>query len=874
MTTITIQGQDVELSDNFLKLSPEEQNATVQGIARQMGIKPVAPAAAAAPMTYGDRPDDPRFTQNAMDVKQVMRGVPVLGPLLGERASAGMSALANPVTGAGSQGATLGERYAKNLAQEQKARQTYEAAHPVRSTVLQGAGGAASLALGAGEIPMAAKALGMVGPARTAIPLAAASGGIIGGADAAARGESPVAGAVGGALTGAGGVAAGKAVGRVWDAARGMFVDRPRVPYQLDVAGNRVNVPESVITRNPATAGEEQDMLGASHPTAVQAEAQTQADMRAAHDNVTARLDPTGQSTGSTPLQAGESAAADLVQREQQRAADEVARLAGLRTTGQTLQRDLGGGIAGPADPQDVGSFLSQSARGLFTRLRDATRRAYQYAAGVPGAYNPQYLTGAGRDIADALNTAPGAGRVALSPDVTPRAMAAVDAVDAQIQHFMNQAALGRRQFTPADLEEVRKVLVQHLAAANAEARGSGNWQDAAAVRRVMDEFNNWITRTTNRPGGLLSGNAADILAAQNAARQAHIFERTRFSQQGPGDVVGAFMSKMIGKYPGQEMSPGKIIGTILGPPGGAIPENAVPILNHLRDTVFGPQSQEWAAIKRGVLQHLTEAPAGLDPLSELKQAQRVDKFLSNQRHAGAIFDRPEQARLQQYADDLRAARDEPPQKGTIEARIAALSGRTSGEAAAPETIMRALNGPEGAKMAAGLRKEVSPETWTKIRQAKLQEAIGEPEGGMKWGDQKIVTKLSTLLNSDLARELYSPNELLMMKSVLDAHTQLVPPKRAVNTSNTNNRLQAMGKGALKQLLKVIGLTHGGLPGVAGAEALGRTMDKIGEWQAGTRAKDLFLGPRLPLPRQGGRVPPAVAGMLGQIPSFRNEPGE
>ena len=112
MTTVTIQGQDVELSDNFLKLSPEEQNATVQGIARQMGIKPVAPAAA-APTTYGDRPDDPRFTQNAMDVKQVMRGVPVLGPLLGERASAGMSALANPVTGAGSQGQRWGSAMRK-----------------------------------------------------------------------------------------------------------------------------------------------------------------------------------------------------------------------------------------------------------------------------------------------------------------------------------------------------------------------------------------------------------------------------------------------------------------------------------------------------------------------------------------------------------------------------------------------------------------------------------------------------------------------------------------------------------------------------------------------------------------------------------------
>jgi len=73
----------------------------------------------------------------------------------------------------------------------------------------------------------------MSGRAATAIPMAAGSGAAIGAADALARGEDPAHGAASGALYGAAGVAGGKALGRVWDAARGMWVDRPRIPNTI-----------------------------------------------------------------------------------------------------------------------------------------------------------------------------------------------------------------------------------------------------------------------------------------------------------------------------------------------------------------------------------------------------------------------------------------------------------------------------------------------------------------------------------------------------------------------------------------------------------------------------------------------------------------
>lgn len=49
MTTLVINGKKVQVSDEFLSLSPEEQNRTVEEIARSMGASPAAPPAATPP---------------------------------------------------------------------------------------------------------------------------------------------------------------------------------------------------------------------------------------------------------------------------------------------------------------------------------------------------------------------------------------------------------------------------------------------------------------------------------------------------------------------------------------------------------------------------------------------------------------------------------------------------------------------------------------------------------------------------------------------------------------------------------------------------------------------------------------------------------
>jgi len=252
----------------------------------------------------------------------------------GQDVSAIAAAQALPVIGAYAPKAagylrhlTRGGTTAENQAQIEADIAAYRQQHPVASTVGDIAIGSLPY-MAAGEFAGPAKLLGMSGRAATAIPMAAGSGAAIGAADALARGEDPAHGAASGAFYGAAGVAGGKALGRVWDAARGMWVDRPRIPHTLDVNGLPVPVRESVITGDPATSGAEQDMLGTQVPTAVQAERDTQAAMQQAHQNLAQQLNP--GTTGTTSLEAGNAAIGDLVAQEQARASAEVARILGL----------------------------------------------------------------------------------------------------------------------------------------------------------------------------------------------------------------------------------------------------------------------------------------------------------------------------------------------------------------------------------------------------------------------------------------------------------------------------------------------------------------------------------------------------------------
>jgi len=783
-----------------------------------------------------------------------------------------------------------GGTQAQNLAQIRAGIDAHRPAHPIRSKV-EGAAIGSLPYMFAGEFAGPARLLGMTGDVVPASIMGGASNAAIGAVDAYLRGEDPKEGALRGLGGGVGGVLIGKAAGHIWDAARRMWVPRPRAPNTIPVTtptGEIQNIPvrESVVTQNPATSAEEQRMIGTQVPTATDAEAQTDAAMKAAHQTLHDYIDPSGRSAGMTPLQAGNRAAFDIGQMEDQRAAAEAARAGAAQQQTEQLIRDVGGaapaaavGGAAPAATaaRDVGDTVSGGIRGLFRTARDATNRAYDYFRRQPGSYDPSRLVSVGNELRTALDTAPGADRVRLDPLTTKYGSAALKMIDDEVGRlrFTNEArAPGQpppRAITPDDMNNILKELVIYRRLANAEARSSGVYTDARAVGRITDEFQNWLERTTT-DGGLLTGNADDILSSLQAARAAHAQERETFSRKGTGDVVGKFMENVIGKYPGQEMQPEKIVSTLFGTPDNPFASNAVPILNHLRDRVFGANSPEWGEIKSGMIKHLTETPAGGKPVPFVQQAQRIEKMLSHRQLADAVYDQGQQTRLRQHASDLRRVADIDPVKDTPEHIIGKLTGRIGGVRMTGEQLLATLDKAGGGKVAEALRDALvnsgNADTWARLKLAKLLEVTKEVEGTTKWGHQKIANNIGNFLDTDLADKMLTPNEKLVLKSIGEAHRRIVPVKGTVNYSRSGYENMETARGMTKNLIKMaitgLGLGHG-LIGIgahySAGHAASEAIDKLATWRQTRRAKDLFLGQRAPFPRQGAYYPGKIGAM-------------
>lgn len=827
--TIIVDGPD---GSNFEFPDGTDQQVITGALQKHYGPPKVAAS-----------PDDPRFSEGANAASSVLRGVPVLGAGV-NRASAALSAVAHPLTGVGTDAPTFGERYAKNLEQENQAQADIEKNSPVSNAIAEGIGGTLALGAAGGASSAAARALGMTGKLLPAARNAAMSGAAIGGLDAAARGGDPMTGATVGGLTGAAGVGAGKLVGRGVQAVRDAVSPAPPVPRTIDVNGAPVPVRESVITGNPDTSREEQALLRSGQPAAMQGEEATAAGLQGAHSDFSEGLAP-GVPHPESPLAAGGAAADDLVSQEAQRAAAEVQRQTAADQARVGLRTDLAPAQPGPETPYGAGQQVSEAIRGGADQARAARTTAYQAQERLPGEFNPAHMLRAGDTIREGLNNprAPG-GRVMISDNVTPMAQQALAVVDHDMAglRFPNDAARGARPITPADVEQTRKALVQLRAGANRSARMNGNWEDARAVGRVMDEFDNFVQNTARRPGGF-SGDAEAYLAGQERARALHANYRQTYSAQGPGDKVGRFIENVIGKYPGQELTPDAIATKLFGSarePGGA---DTVPILQRLR-TMFG-ESPEWGAIRKAALAHLTEDLGA--PLPHGDQADRVLRFLQGSKGrltAETLFNPSERANLATYAQRVRSAADPIPQTGTVEHKIAQLSGRFNGQPATGEQILSELTGKQGAQLAAELRTRLSPESFAMLKRGMFQKISAAPEGMIPWQDQKIGQSIAKFLTTDLARELYTPAERILLDGIAKAHLRVVPVQGTTNPSGTAHMGAKLATGLKNQFLTLIGFSHGGLPGAAVGAALAKGMEWRSASKAASRASDLFLGPR------------------------------
>jgi len=185
MATLDINGQHVNVDDSFLKLSPDEQQSTVDHIAASL-----APQA------------DPVSVNNVG--RSFSTGVPIIGGLLNKADAATNAALAPALNSFFDpkdqlQGDTFGERYAKSLAMQEGSDAKFATQHPIIDTGAKLAGGVASMSPVVAAAPALWGATGGLGARTVASGLSNAA---LGGADSSIRGNGFVPGAITGGLIG------------------------------------------------------------------------------------------------------------------------------------------------------------------------------------------------------------------------------------------------------------------------------------------------------------------------------------------------------------------------------------------------------------------------------------------------------------------------------------------------------------------------------------------------------------------------------------------------------------------------------------------------------------------------------------------------
>lgn len=530
----------------------------------------------------------PEFVRGLVESRtsaEGLAGTPVAGAFVNQ-AGAGVSALAQPWTGAGMPGASLGERYHKNLALENEIGADFERENPGTTTAARLLGGVATTG-GLGGTTAGARLLGAVGGGLgRQVAASAASGAGLGYLDALARGEDPTKAA------GIGGVAGGfgPAIGRIAGAglqgvARVLRGGAPPAAPQniAHLAGVDVPLSSGQATGDVAT-----------------------------------------QMMENTALRGGEGQAPQRVAeqffRGEQAPAVEQARA----NIGQGFDRYGGQTIA--ESPQEAGELVGESVRNAAQQSRQNYQDLYREAFNLPGEIHADAFRDIGQNIKGALSARQSP--VIIDDVTTPIASRALQDIDRTISELriQNRAAPGAPSdpdnIVGVNLQGVDQVRKRLTAMASATERGSA---DQRAVRGIINEFDNHVEDSI--ANGLFTGDDR-ALDALRQARAAYSQHRQLFTSQGGGDDVGRAMERIIGRNGGEGATPTEVANWLYGSAKVGGTGLSVRLAQRMQD-VLGEPSTEWAGIRQGLWARLTTATEGTTQMGPGRIANRIGEFLN-----------------------------------------------------------------------------------------------------------------------------------------------------------------------------------------------------------------------------------------------------
>jgi hypothetical protein len=632
MPTLNIEGHRVTVDDGFLKMSPDQQNATVEEISRSLPKKP------AESSNLSDRFDAVNEGGGAKQAPQ--------------------RSMMSPVTDIPSEIANAAGEGWENIK---------GLANRGEQGPLEGLMTTARGVMGVPQVLMSP----LTGAARSMLghPIAAAEtaiGGLIDPKTAALRDAYGTAyqdakSSVDTAMAAA--------------ASRGVPVRAPVVPPSpsagqnvvnaasrlSDVVGD-VNVPRAVASDNMAVQRIGQGIrnipvVGDAIPKAVAGLTDdlgravgTVADEYGAGSgpNVANRIgnrlqDAADAERGAATAQAQQSDAAALgdwerFQQGQNAALD--------RQDATALQRAQAG--VGNMSPQDMGATLIQRLRGGEEAARARKTELYQAAGNSDAAISADAVGNVRSRVAQSLNDD---GRV-VDGVLTPASSRMLD----ELQRFsgmdIENRAIGASPAVPGgEIPERAAVNVQGIEQTRkrltAMSRAATNDADRAAARHIIREFDNWESDAFD--SSLFSG-SPEALQQVRAARDANReWRQNYYNNRDDAD-------RIINRVVTGEVTPQEVSNWIVGASQVGAKGTSSRLLTRLAE-VTGNDAEAMQAIRGGVWNRLSQTSEGVTGKAPAKIADSISEFMngSGRDVANRLFTPEQRGIMRAYADTLRS---------------------------------------------------------------------------------------------------------------------------------------------------------------------------------------------------------------------------
>ena len=355
----------------------------------------------------------------------------------------------------------------------------------------------------------------------------------------------------------------------------------------------------------------------------------------------------------------------------------------------------------------------------------------------------------------------------------------------------------------------------------------------------MADRIDNFLTGTNGRGLAQVMFSPEERTALARHAVELRAAEPEALSSLRGVDKI---VARLSGRDGGVPPSPADAANYLFGRQGSAARGETIQIAQRLKSQ-FGADSDQWKTYQTGAFKSLME-DSKADPA---KAASLIDKYLGDTALAKVVFTDAQRAKLAGHADVLREAAPRVESLDDVGREIQRIA---SGERVPDEIMIRIMGKdgkgtPFGARLIDGLRPKISPEALVNLKQDMFKRVISPAAEGMTpHGYQALSQRMHYFLDSDLAKGAYSAKELDKMKQLATLYKQIAPVPGATNPSGSTPMLVRAAKGMSSMIMGMIGLSHGGLPGLAMGVGAAKAAGVIANRRGAREASALFLGPR------------------------------